>query len=409
MRNSYYISLIIIVGLVLATGCSKTNSQTPTLSAATDKQIMEKKETPILPKISKESWAVISHENLRQAIPIIGNLYPKQTTKLGPRINSRVQELLVDVGDEVKKGQKIAILDPSFFKIEVSQREAEIKIIEAKIVSIDHSFKTLQSEIDLAKISLEDADLQLTRMKNLWEKTQGAPSIPQKNYDDAVFRQKQAAITVALQESRLVEAKARLTEANCSLKQGQVALSYAKRNLEETIIYAPYNGVISARLVDTGEIVTSTPVVNIVEIQEIETLRLEFTLPQNLMSFVQKGTTVEFEVDGIPNSKTIAEIDSFFPSLDESTRSLRCRVFVKNQENKFRPGLLVKIQVIVKELNNVLTVPRRALSQTEKGWKVLVEENGTYTERFVKIGFMGEEKAEVQEGLKEGEKVRLIQ
>lgn len=93
---------------------------------------------------------------IRQLVPAVGSFRARQTTRLGAQVSGRVLAVLVDVGERLKKDQELIRLDPALFQIERAQREAEL---------------------EAAKVALAEAELNYTRMKNLWEKPEGGTTI----------------------------------------------------------------------------------------------------------------------------------------------------------------------------------------------------------------------------------------
>ncbi|QLH35318.1 MAG: efflux RND transporter periplasmic adaptor subunit [Parachlamydiaceae bacterium] len=89
---------------------------------------------------------------------------------------------------------------------------------------------------------------------------------------------------------------------------------------------------------------------NIVEIQAIDPLYLEFCVPQIYTSFLKLGTPLTFEIDGIESKNLAAQIDLLYPSLDETTRSLRCRAVIANEQCLLRPGSLARIKIKIKQI-----------------------------------------------------------
>jgi RND family efflux transporter MFP subunit len=322
------------------------------------------KEADRLPTLGDGAWVPVARGTVAAAHPAIGIFRARQTTKLGSQVNGRVLEVLVDVGDRVKAGQELVRLDPAFFRIEVAQKKADL---------------------DAAMVARADAELNFGRMKNLWDKPDGKePSIPRKLFDDA---------------------KARLDSAVAHEAQARESLANAEERLKEAAIRAPYDGVVSRRMVDPGEPVTSAPVTELLEVREVERLDLEFSLPQELLAKVRQGTRVEYEVEGIRDGKGSGQVEVIFPALDEATRSFRCRLTVPNGEMKCRPGALVKVMLIVDEVKDALAVPLSALSRAGAGWEATVLANGRPERRAVEIGVRAAELVEVRSGLGEGEKV----
>ncbi|WP_068467915.1 efflux RND transporter periplasmic adaptor subunit [Candidatus Protochlamydia phocaeensis] len=237
-------------------------------------------------------------------ITTIGSIYPSSKSVIGSHVAGRVQAIWVNISDEVRQGQPLLKIDPIFFEIEVSLKQAAL---------------------ESAKIALADAEKDLTRMQNLWEKKEGqSPSISLK---------------------KLEEARSRYDQSLAAVKENEENLKRAKVNLQETLIRAPFTGVITKRLIDKGEMVTATPVTELLEIQSIEPVYLEFSIPQSCMSLVQAGTPLEFEIEGTQKKNYQAKINLLYPVLDEATRSLRCRAVIDNKNKDLLPGSLAKITI----------------------------------------------------------------
>lgn len=312
------------------------------------------------------TWETIRRETIFQLIPTVGTFQAHQKTKLGSQVAGRVETVLVDVGDVVKKGQELIRLEKNFFEIELAQRRAELE----------------SSQITVAELAVKR-----DRARELWGTGENAP-VSRQFVDDA-----EAAFNVA--QSRI--------------NQSQQAIRYSEERLKETTIRAPYDGVITQRLVDVGEPVEAMFITSLLEVQELTTLELIFSLPQESLSRVKTGMPVLFRIEGLPGFIGQAKLDTIYPTLDEATRSARCRAFVQNSDLKLRPSLLAEVGVVEREIPNALSVPRRALTQTSSGWRVTVLENGKAVSREVKIGVISIlDNAEVMEGLKEGDRVLVM-
>jgi membrane fusion protein (multidrug efflux system) len=277
---------------------------------------------------------------------------------------------------------------------------------------LEQSIKTVEAELEVAKVFLDNTNLHLNRMKSLWEKPQGeTPSIPKKLYDDAIFQDRESKATFAALEARVTEAKIRLKESYLALEQAQHALTYAKTKKEFSITKAPYDGIISRKMVSKGEAVSSAPVVHMLEIQEVNSLFLEFYLPQSLLGKIQgqkEPIEVEWEVEGICQKK--GTISKIFPFLEESTRSFRCQIVVDNKDLKLKPSLLANVSVKIFEKKDAIVVSKQALVQgANNSWQVVVLEKEEQRPRVVKLGILTEDKAEIVQGLQENEKVLLPQ
>jgi membrane fusion protein (multidrug efflux system) len=234
----------------------------------------------------------------------IGTLFPKNTSGLSSRVTGRVMEVLVDVGDEVKKGTTLLIIDPLFFQIDVAQAEAKLSS---------------------ALVDCADAELNFQRMSTLWNKQDGSsPSISKKRFEDAQVQYEQE---------------------KSQVKQAEESLKKAKALLEETHINAPYDGIITKRLIHPGESVTADSTTHLLEIEAVDTMYVEFSVPQAILSKIHIGSPLTIEAEGIMKEKRNATIGIIFPHIEEKTRSAKCRAIIDNSKKDLPSGALVKVQI----------------------------------------------------------------
>ncbi len=353
-------------------------------------------------------WVAVERRSVTQTTSAVGSFRARQTTLLGSQVAGRVADVLADIGDIVRTGQELVRLDPTFFAIEVEQREADAEAARVKLAGGRETLKSLEAEVQVTRTALAEAELEFTRMKNLWEKPSGeTPSISKQRYDAARFAHEQAQARVDAAQSRVAEQDAKLREHAAGVKQAEEALRYANERLDEATIRAPYDAIVARRMVDPGEPVTATPVTHLLEVREVGTLYLEYALPQELLSTVKPGTPVTFDAEGVTEDDAEAQttISVVYPTLDEATRSFRCRSVVANPKLTFRPGMLASVEVVVGQAQDVPVVPRLALKDSARGRAVMVANDGHPVERYIEVGAMDESWAEVRSGLSEGDRV----
>lgn len=234
----------------------------------------------------------------------IGNIKPSSATKLSSQVSGRVDKILVDIGDKVKRGDPLVTLETHYL-----------------IIDRDQKIAALES----AKIDLNDAELNYHRMQKLWNKPEGqAPSISLK---------------------RLEEAKSHKEHAANHLNQAAQALKLAELNLEEAQIKAPYDGVITNCYIDSGESIVGLSMTPLIEIQAMDPVYLEFSIPQSQLHVIQEGSPVDFTVEGLKEEVFHGQVDKIYPSFDESTRAVLCRSVITNPDYKIRTGSLAKVTI----------------------------------------------------------------
>lgn len=318
------------------------------------------------PGMKSGTWLTVGDAGGQTEFSAVGSFRARESARLGFQVSGRVQNVLVDVGDVVKTGQELVKLDPALFQIEVAQRKADV---------------------DAARVSLEEATLNLNRMKSLFDKPPGElPSISRKQYDDAQIQ---------------------FDGASARLRGAEGALRFAQKRLDETVVLAPFNAVVSKRLVDPGEPANAAPITYVLEVQEVQILMLEFSLPQELLGRVKIGTPVSYDVEGVAPGHGKGTITVIYPALDEATRSFRCRATVQNPDFKFKPGMLARVNVLEGAAAAAagLKIPRSALTWVDGVWQVRVERDGKTAVRTVHVGTLTGETAEIQDGLRNGDRV----
>lgn len=319
---------------------------------------------PPAPAQSQGNTVSVRRGDVQQVIPAVGTLAPRKAAQLGSQVAGRVEEVFVEIGDAVKAGDPLVRLDSKFYQIDLDQRHAEL---------------------DAAKVRAAQSNSTLTRHQEISAKN------PQ-----------------AISAQAVDEARSASELAQAELAQSQQALLGAEERLYEAVIRAPFDGVITERLVDPGDPVTTTFVTQVMKIEQLDELELLFTLPQEVFGQVREGTPVQFQVSGVDELNGSGKVDLIYPALDEATRTFRCRAIINNPKLRFRPGMLMKVMAVVGEAKGALSVPKGAVFQRGDAEAVRVATNDGFEERLVKVGVRGVALLEIAEGLSEGDKVLLL-
>jgi membrane fusion protein, multidrug efflux system len=360
------LALLPIVALMTLGACNRQDSSQVHAAVPTSRPATQAvaESGPAAPE---GKWTQVRRETLRQYTPAVGSFFARETTHVAPQVSGRVEAILVDVGDTVAKGQVLVRLDPTFFEIEVRQAEASLEAGRAAMVR--------------AEVGRADTEREMRRQLDVFEK--GAGTFHERDATIAVYERAAA---------ELKERQARLTEA-------ERMAEYARQRLKETQILAPYDAVVTRKMVSPGESVTAAPVTSLLEVQAIDALHLEFSLPQEMLGKVLPGREVEFDVEGVEGRHGTGRIAVIFPAIDEATRSFRCRVVVKNEGLKLHPGLLAEIRVVEQEAPDAMAIPRRALTRAAAGWQAFVSNDGHPVSRTIEVGILTDDLAEVRSGL----------
>jgi membrane fusion protein, multidrug efflux system len=314
--------------------------------------------------------AKVARGTIASHISVVGNLIGAQTVDVAPKAGGRLQSISVKLGDRVRRGQAIAKIEDREIIEQVNQAEASHKVAEANV---------RRSEADLS-LALTNVD----RARNLY----GRQLLPKQQLDDA--------------EARYTSAVAALDLARAQTSQSEARLKELRINLGNTSVVSPTDGFVSQRHVDPGAWVSqNAPVASVVD---ISSLRLVANVVEKDLKAVNPGDPAVVEVDAYPGEKFNGRIARVSPILDPATRTASMEIEIPNRENKLKPGMYARITLEVDSRDNVLIVPKTSLVDSE-GQRGVYQPNDENRAQFkrVTVGLEDNEKAEVLEGLREGE------
>jgi len=234
--------------------------------------------------------------------------------------------------------------------------------------------------------------------------------------DEAALRTRRAEAQLAEQEFKRVSdllpkravSQSQYDEAKANFDAARARVNEAEAQLNKKVIRAPFDGKLGIRMVDQGQyIATGTP---IVEINMLNPIYVDYTLSEKFLPDVDQGYPVSVTVAAVPDQTFEGEVSAINTSVNPETRTVRMRATLDNEENLLRPGMFATIQTGQPRDNEVVTLPRTAISYNTYGnFVYVVEENDNgeliVSRRSVTTGEVRDGRAAVLSGLEEGETV----
>jgi RND family efflux transporter MFP subunit len=307
-------------------------------------------------------------------VELPGEFLPFLTVSLHAKVASYVERVLVDRGSLVKQGDLL---------VELSAPEMAAQIAEAESRAQAGEADRLQAEAQLAA-----AESTYERMKKAAE-TPGAIA-----GNELVQAQKQTDAAQALLNSRQQASKA----AQSSVRALQDLQAYLK-------IVAPFNGVVTDRMVHPGALVGPGDDIALLIIQQVSHLRLVVPVPEEDVSGLVNGASVPFHVPAWPQrtySGTIARISR---ALDEKTRTMAVELDVINRDGSLAPGMYASVKWPVRRSRPALFLPKTSVVTTTERTFVIRDQGGRAEWMDVKKGVSEGDLVEVIGELKAGDKV----
>ena len=336
---------------------------------------------------------------VRRTVEAVGSLFPYDEVVVSSEVDGRADQVLVDVGDHVSKGQTLVEVLPIEFKLAADQQDAILEQAKAKLGLTDSDAEvkdpTQTAAVKKAAADLANAEQKFRRTKELAQ--QGVFSKQNLDEDEAIFNAARATYDLALQEVRNLQA---------AIKQDRALKELANKKLRDTKIVAPFSGSVKERNVTIGQYLkVQTPVMTIVNSDPI---RVRLKVPEKMAAWVPVGQLVTVSVEAYPDRTFSGKIWRLNPSVDPATRTFDAEALIDNHAGVLKPGFFVKASIPSTRVDQILVIPQKSLSYAYGIYKVYaLTKSNKLKEREVKVGDRMGEDIEVLDGLAKGDRLAL--
>jgi membrane fusion protein (multidrug efflux system) len=279
---------------------------------------------------------IVKAEKLANNVGTSGTILANEEVELKSEVAGKIVSIFFKEGSSVKKGDLL------------------VKINDAE----------LQAQLEKAKFNLKLLEDREYRQRVLLERE----AISQEDYD------------VSLNELNVVKAD----------------IGLIKAQIDKTEIRSPFNGVIGLKNVSEGSFVNTTSV--IATLQNINPVKIDFSIPEKYSGSVKIGDNVKFKVVGT-NEIYTGKVYAIEPKIDPLTRTLKMRALYSNPKRNILPGSFADVELVLNEIDNALMVPTYSIVPELKGQKVFLFKNGNAVPQNVEIGIRTDTTVQITKGL----------
>lgn len=338
--------------------------------------------------------ALVRRGTIANSLALSGAFRPYQQVDVHAKVAGYIREIYVDVGDHVKAGQVLAIL-------EVPELTAQVAGAKADIQRYQDAIRRSQSEIDRAESTHTAYHAAYTRLKQASASRAGL--IAEQELDDAMAKDKESEAQIGSARAALAESQSQLSVARADLDRLSALESYSH-------ITAPFAGVVTRRYADTGALIqagtaSETQSMPVVQLAEWSRLRLVVPVPESAVPRLKLGSIVQVHVSAMGRDFD-GKVARFADSLNEETRTMHTEIDVANPNGALIDGMYAEAKITLQQRNDALTVPIQALDRNSSGASVLiVDRDGRVGQRQVTLGVEGSNRVEVVSGLGENDRV----
>ena len=338
-------------------------------------------------------------------------ILPASQANITPKVGGRVAEVYAKVGDFVRKGQSLLLLESGDFDAQYRQAKGALQSAKANMARTNDAGQ--ESQLLQAQASFDQAQISRDETQKAWDKTKrlfdgGVVSKQQMDDVDAKLKAAKIQLDAAKKSLDLVRDKAGQQASDIlsgQVDSAQAQADLAKSQLDSTAVLSPLTGHVSWRDVEPGAMI-GTASLTFVVIDD-STVLAEAGLTDRSIGFVRKGMSLKVSVTALGggNSERAGIVDAVNPAADPRTLTYAVRVAIDNADGAIRPGMLAKIRFPIEARRDALLVPERATFTENSLDYVMVASAGVAKKRLVSLGESDGTLVEVRSGLAAGDLV----
>ena len=367
----------------------------------------------------EELTVPVKEQDLRVSIEASGTVVPVKSVNISPKNSGRIAELFVEQGDRVQQGEKLARMENEDYEAQLSQARANLNEAQARLeeaqAGTPQEVEQAQAQVASAQSRFELAQQRRERYQSLLEK--GA--ISQDRFDEVLseYLSAQANLEQArrsLEQTRNTN-RPEINRLQAAVESAQAQYQEAQVQFQDTIIKAPFAGIITQKYATEGAFVTpttsasstasatSTSILAIAEglevlakVPEVDVGRIEVGQPAKIVADAYQGEVFRGEVKRVAPEAVV----------EQNVTSFEVLVTLFTGQSKLHSGMNVDATFLGKQLQDALTVPTVAVVTQEGKTGVMVPgEDNQPQFQPVTLGLTISERTQILQGLESGERV----
>ncbi|HUE03043.1 MAG TPA: efflux RND transporter periplasmic adaptor subunit [Bryobacteraceae bacterium] len=364
------------------------------------------------PKIDAEKLVKAERIDLARSVVATGKIEPVTQVEIKSKASGIIQNLPVNVGDIVHKGQVICKLDENNVLPQVRQFQAALSLAQANLTSTQADYE--RYKVDAAGPDVPYLKRDRDRARSLYGDqllARNALDDAEKNYEMSLNRQQSATVNLGVAQAAIAKARA-------SIEQAQAALAQSEEDLRNTTIVSPIDGVVLSRDREVGDAVSSiltmgsgaTLIMNLGDLSEVY---VKGKVDESDIGKVYLGQPARITVESFKDEKFKGKVTKLSPMGVEkdNVTTFEVRVSISNESRKLRAEMTANAEIILEEREGVVAVPEGAiLYNKDKSTSVEIPDPASETgKRKIPIvaGISNGSKTQIVKGLNAGQQVIL--
>ncbi len=353
----------------------------------------------------KISIGTITEGKYQDYISVNGTVEPIQTIYLDAVESGRVEEILIEEGTRVKKGDVILRLSNYNLLLDISGNEADVSraVNDLKTARLNLENQNLQTRSSIVELNYKLKKLERTFNNN--QKLYDQKLISKEDFEFSKEQYEETMIKLQLQQQKYKRDSmytiTRIASDEQSIERMQMNLNLTRRRMEDLSIKAPVDGELATLNPEIGEVVNYGTRIGTINI--LDSYKMRVLIDEHYITRINKGLTADFEFAGKKNTMKIAKV---YPEVQNGTFAVDME-FTSAIPEQIRIGQTARIHLELGESEDALLLPKGGFYQNTGGqWIFVIDKSGEVAvKRNIRLGRQNPRYYEVLEGLKPGEKV----
>ncbi|TGE32025.1 efflux RND transporter periplasmic adaptor subunit [Desulfosporosinus sp. Sb-LF] len=278
-----------------------------------------------------------------------------------PKVSGKVLAVSVKVGDNVNKGAVLFALDPSDIQKQVDNMSATLQLANASYQKSKEQWETGKASLErtksIAAEKIANAQRDLANAKALYQA--GAVSKNQLDQADLGLKELESSYASQVEQLQVQASDSTLQLAQAQLNQAQVGYNQALDTLNNAVVTAPVDGVVSQVNVTVGNTVSVAQAG--VSLTEISSVYSSLSVAENIVNHLAKDMPVKVTVSSVSEQSFAGKIDNISPSADSKTQLYPIKISMENPGGLIKPGMFAKVELTTEEKPDVLAVKSEAV------------------------------------------------
>ncbi|MDX2254249.1 MAG: efflux RND transporter periplasmic adaptor subunit [Pseudanabaenaceae cyanobacterium bins.39] len=378
---------------------------------------------------------LVESRSLSVKVRSSGSVVPIETVNVSPKQAGKLIELLVEQGMKVKKGQIIARMDNSNLLPQLYQAQASAAAAEANLVRLRNGNRSEDIAAAMARVAAAEGRVEsaksrmaLAKMRtNRFQNLQKEGAISRDRFDEVITDDRSNEAEVFSAEASLAETKKQLellrngsrpedlSQAEAQLAQAVAGIRAVEVQLEDTIIRAPFDGIITQKYANSGAFVTPTTTASSTNsststsiVAIANGLEIIAKVPEVDIAQIKIGQDVEIVADAFPSETFKGKVRLIAPEaiIEQNVTSFQVRVSLETGKDRLQSGMNTDLRFIGQKIDNALVVPTVAIVTQEGKLGLLVADAAGKSQfRPVTIGITVDNQTQVLSGVQAGDRV----